>query len=154
MKLLSKPAAAHVASMVFVYGTLKGMHQGKFIDHGMTDELFHLWDGAFPVVCPAQENDDNAGVLLGELYAVSPEEMAGLDSYEGYPSLYGREKYQINLSKGGSTEAWIYTGNQIKSHLQPDNPRRPIMRPSPSGILVWPYAAARKVPEQFGRIAS
>lgn len=151
MNLISKPAAASVASMVFVYGTLKGMHQGKFIDHGVTDELFHMWDGGFPVVCPAQQNDENAGVLFGELYAVSPEEMAGLDSYEGYPSLYGREKYQINLSKGGSTEAWIYTGNQIKAHL--DSPRRPIMSPSPSGILLWPYGAAKAVPEQFARIA-
>jgi gamma-glutamylcyclotransferase (GGCT)/AIG2-like uncharacterized protein YtfP len=94
--------------LVFVYGTLKqgyGNHirleRSEFIgDDSTEDAVFDLrcW-GGFPAVY-------KGGVtkVKGEVYRVDERTMQSLDSLEGFPDFYNREK--VNLESG--IEAWIY----------------------------------------------
>ncbi len=109
--------------LVFVYGTLKkgfGLHQvlkninAEFKGNWITDPKYTMFAlGGFPGVRP-----NGGDSIHGEVYAVP--NMKELDSVEGYPSLYTREKLSTEWG-----DSWIYIYNRA--------PRSPVIKIS-SGI--------------------
>jgi len=96
--------------LVLVYGTLKrgqpNHHQlggspcrGEARLAGLA--LFDL--GPFPMAVASAEADAS---LLGELYALSAEQLAALDRFEGAPRLYERQRH--TLADGRAV--WVYVG--------------------------------------------
>lgn len=134
--------------LIGVYGTLKGLDtryshstfSAAFVDHAITVDKMHMFDGGFPVVLPVSEEfplSADSGRVVLEVYDVSEETVIGpLDSYEGYPNLYGREEYNVVTNAGQPLKVWIYTGNNIKSACK--GSRRPVV-PGHLGTLHWPY---------------
>lgn len=99
---------------LFVYGTLKkgfGNHDllesANFIGEGFTESKYKMLSlGGFPGVV------DGTKEIWGELYQV--ENLNSIDTLEGYPNFYGRERTTIYIpftdrwKKVKLTEAWIY----------------------------------------------
>lgn len=48
-----------------------------------------------------------AGVELA-IWEVSPEDLADLDMFEGYPNFYGRKQVRVRLASGRPLSVWIY----------------------------------------------
>lgn len=106
----SAPQSAEL-QLVFVYGTLKrGManHRqlaGSRFEGTATVAGLHLYDlGPFPMAIAAAA--DPAASLDGEIYGVSPAQLAALDRFEGAPRLYERLRHQL---KDGRL-VWVYVG--------------------------------------------
>ena len=98
------------ALLVFVYGSLKrgqshhqvladGRWQGEARLAGLA--LYDL--GPFPMAVPSEEPHS---WLLGEVYAVSAEQLEQLDRFEGVPRLYERQAHAL---ADGRT-VWVYVG--------------------------------------------
>jgi gamma-glutamylcyclotransferase (GGCT)/AIG2-like uncharacterized protein YtfP len=97
---------------VFVYGTLR---------HGFCNH--HSLRGAIRLG-PARTRDGHAMYLsggipylvrdepgppiIGELYRVNADILAGLDRLEEHPHVYRREQAPVILADGQPAEAWIY----------------------------------------------
>jgi gamma-glutamylcyclotransferase (GGCT)/AIG2-like uncharacterized protein YtfP len=97
--------------LVFVYGTLMrgfGNHRVMRYAQGelqaratVPGELIHL--GGYPGFRRAPK-----GTVHGEIYAVPPSGFGPLDSLEGVPNLYTRERIQATTEDGQTVECWIY----------------------------------------------
>ena len=95
---------------VFVYGTLKTGHgnnrlleDATFVSTGYTNPVYSLYDlGPFPAV-----KRNGTGIIYGELYEVTQEEMNSLDWLEGYPNFYNREVITVTCG-GEQHKAWMY----------------------------------------------
>jgi len=96
--------------LVFVYGSLKRSQANhhhlagsRFLGaaqlHGLA--LYDL--GPFPmaIIC-----DESSACLHGELYAVSAEQLAELDRFEGAPRLYERQRHVLSDGR----PVWVYVG--------------------------------------------
>lgn len=137
-------------TLVFVYGTLKGMKRrfgsgsnlqdSEFLGHGITVDDFNLIDGIFPIAIHADNikaKPEYNGKIFGEVYAVQSTAVTALDAYEGYPDLYTRAMYKVKLLKGGTVEAWIYTGRSINASIGHDN--RVHIHPDHDKQLYWQF---------------
>jgi gamma-glutamylcyclotransferase (GGCT)/AIG2-like uncharacterized protein YtfP len=105
--------------LLFVYGSLKrGMtHHGELSGAAELEsarlEGLALYDlGPFPMaICCNQPGC----TVEGELYQVSPDQLAHLDRFEGAPKLYQRRRLQ--LSDG--TNVWVYVGRERQVRHSP-----------------------------------
>lgn len=101
---------------VFVYGTLKGMHERhpttKFLGKAFTTGKYTLWDGGFPSATEDGEKfPDFLGHIKGELHEVTAEELIHLDRYEGHPEHFERKIIKVKLDDGSDElDAWMYHG--------------------------------------------
>ncbi len=94
---------------VAVYGSLRaGMHNhcllenSKFLGEHTVEEGFRMVSlGGFPAVLPAK--DDLATPIKIEVYLVDDAGLSQLDSLEGHPDWYKREKVATPWKK-----AWMY----------------------------------------------
>jgi gamma-glutamylcyclotransferase (GGCT)/AIG2-like uncharacterized protein YtfP len=86
---------------IFVYGTLRP--KGESATHTISGFCLHKYSW-FPFV---KEGD---GTVRGNIKLVRPEELPGLDRYEGVPNrLYKRIKVNAKeIASDVETEAWIY----------------------------------------------
>lgn len=128
----------HTKHLVFVYGTLKGMHRfrsSKFLSVARTSDKYVLYNGGFPsCVNENSINEEYKGYVLGELHEVDDELLENLDAYEGHPSHFERKQITVIEDDGvnvNETEAWMYFG--------PDNSyvHRDPIKPS-NDIVSWP----------------
>src|SRR5262245_14779388 len=99
---------------LFVYGTLKRGGAGAahlvgaiFEGPATTATGFALYDlGEYPALVASLD-----GVVEGELYQVTLEQLAELDSYEGYPDLFHREL--VPLADGSQAEAYLMPARAV-----------------------------------------
>jgi len=123
---------------VFVYGTLrpghgnnrllsKAVHIGTGVTHPAdTYNMFlsHLGGGIpFVVRRSVEENLHNnvSGIITGDLYQVTDEELRRLDALESHPNWYCREEVNIKVAVGEgylNTTAWMYL---LPKHLLDSN---------------------------------
>ena len=110
---LRSPALA-CRELVFVYGTLKRGHSNHHWIHG-ADRLgpaslpgLRLYDlGPFPMALALDPaSTAMAPPVLGEVYAVTPAQLAALDRLEGTPRLYRRERWPL----ADGRRVWVYLG--------------------------------------------
>ena len=117
MVMAERAECADSDGLVFVYGSLR---RGRS-NHGQmagcqwqgNGELrgFALYDlGPFPMAVACEESDCR---LVGEVYAVTAEQLAHLDRFEGVPRLY--ERLERVLVDG--RRVWLYVGRarQVRS---------------------------------------
>ena len=106
--------AIEKVNLVFVYGTLKEgfgnscvMRDGKKLFDAVTTEGFDMWDvgSGFPCITP---NYGGSGVS-GELWAVSNDDMIGLDRLESEGFMYARVEGDV-LCEGVTSpvKCWMY----------------------------------------------
>lgn len=107
------PAKDNGMHTVAVYGTLKS----GFGNHHLLADSYSLGDGHTVDPYPMIVNGipyliDDAGTghrVTVEVYRVTDDTLAHLDSLEGHPNWYVRRKMQVQLVKGGTVSAWVYT---------------------------------------------
>ncbi len=91
---------------VFAYGTLRRgqsnncyLQEGYLLGSHITPPIYNMFDlGPYPAVL---EGGDTA--IVGEVYAVTPTMLKGIDRLEGYPDYYHRK---LISTRFGLT--WIY----------------------------------------------
>ncbi len=103
-------SAADSDALMFIYGSLK---RGQPAHHWLGGSPccgearlpgLALYDlGPFPM---AVASNDPQACLQGELYRVSPAQLARLDRFEGVPRLYERQLRPL----GDGRTAWVYVG--------------------------------------------
>lgn len=117
--------------LLFVYGTLKTgflnhdrlfrCPHTKFLGEAVTfDQNFRMGSkacgmGSYWAPVIYREKAPNArGSIWGELYSVSNNMMCIVDSYEGHPHIYNRQKISV-IPIDGETQtidAWCYLGHR------------------------------------------
>lgn len=112
------PNSGVIMHKVFVYGTLlssasnpaKSFAEATIISKGhVIGRLYDL--GWYPGYRPEARMDlPEPSKVYGELVEVSDGNLEKLDSYEGYPSLYDRQKVFVH-TEDGLEEAWVYVYN-------------------------------------------
>lgn len=130
---------------VFVYGTLKrGGHNhsvlghSKFISDGVTEELFTMYDGPFPIVTD-EVREGYSGHVEGEIYLVDDEEVwKALDILEGVPYLYIRKDVKVDADwRYDETDSYTCV-MYVASNNTEDNMMDKIpMVPNSVGELSW-----------------
>ena len=114
-------------AVVFVYGTLKkgfGNHRllahAKFMGQAVTSEAYALYISSIPFVIRKEQ----VSCIHGEVYQVDRATLASLDSLEGHPGWYKREKITVSLREKQSERkmitAWIYFYPNPTGRLQND----------------------------------
>lgn len=102
--------------IVFVYGTLKHglsnsrlLRQAEFLGPAVTVKEYMMVDtGGFPMCFPS---GSQAHRVVGEVYAVTPDELKSLDRLEGHPVFFCREEIPVDMSDSGIVQAaWMYFG--------------------------------------------
>jgi gamma-glutamylaminecyclotransferase len=74
-----------------------------------TKPAFDLFDlGAYPALV-----DAGATAVVGELYEVTPSQLAAIDVHQEVPRLFGRRR--IELEDGRSAEAHLLTRDQVRA---------------------------------------
>ena len=109
-------------SKVFVYGTLKrGYGNNRLLTNALflgkaktTKPWAMIGEGAsFPYLL---EEDELGYHVQGEVYAVTPEELATLDTLEGFPYHYRKQQILVNYSDDLSEEVvTVYTKTQYQA---------------------------------------
>lgn len=102
---------------LFVYGTLKRGGVGAarldgaiFEGPATTATGFALYDLIeYPALVASLD-----GVVEGEVYQVTLEQLAELDSYEGYPDLFHREL--VSLADGSQAQAYLMPAHAVAGH--------------------------------------
>ena len=131
-----KPTIPSGPQLVMVYGSLReGLHNhhllkdSESIAHVTIPTGYRMVSlGGFPAVLRA--TPDRETPIVAEIYKVSPQTLLVLDSLEGHPDWYKREKV---VTEHGN--AWIYV---MPPGGYEDN------RPVPEGDWLDYYTAARK----------
>lgn len=95
---------------VFVYGTLRkgyGNHVflegSKFLGKAKTKEKYTMYARGIPFV-----SHEPMVEITGEVYEVDDFTLNRLDTLEGHPNWYIREKVPVILEDGTEVEAWLY----------------------------------------------
>jgi gamma-glutamylcyclotransferase (GGCT)/AIG2-like uncharacterized protein YtfP len=100
---------------IFVYGTLKrGLSNAGQLNGAVYERpaatasgyVLHMVSGY-----PAMSRSD-AGVVHGEVYAVSEEHLRRLDVFEGVPEWYQRES--VTLEDGTAVEAYLVRREKVR----------------------------------------
>lgn len=113
-----KPASPSTrARRLFVYGTLMRGERAHpllagapLVGEAATEPAFDLVDlGDFPALVAG-----GATSVRGELYRVSPAQLAALDDYEGHPGFYRRTP--IRLIGGGRAHAYVLGRERSGAH--------------------------------------
>lgn len=102
--------------LVFVYGTLRRGGSNAFRMEGAGFRGAARVEGELHAITwyPGLTLKPGAGWVIGELYAVGPEQMAALDEFEGLSagevegSEYRRVRVPVFLEDGAEEEAWAY----------------------------------------------
>lgn len=129
--------------LVFVYGTLKGKDNNKYLKAGAftTGKYVMFREGhSYPAVVPIEQAPDHAdhlGHVKGELLEVDDDILAQMDSYEGHPGFFERKEINVRLFDPGShsvdpegTLAWMYHGpKDVHEYWHPVTPD--------GGYLTW-----------------
>lgn len=98
---------------IFVYGTLKqGQYfhdkylagQSDFIGRAFAGPDYSLYVGAQPHLI----REKTTVPVKGEIYVVTPEVLASLDTLEGHPIVYKREIIEVFTEVGEKVLAWSY----------------------------------------------
>ena len=105
---------------VAVYGTLRegfGNHRllggAEIIGTGETNDKFRMADYGIPYVYKPANHKDSAGHIHVEVYRpVDYKQWDKLDSLEGHPHHYCREKVTVTVDGIGEVEAWIYFASE------------------------------------------
>jgi gamma-glutamylaminecyclotransferase len=100
-----------VIETVFVYGTLKEgygnhglLHKAIKVSNATTCEKYGMYESGIPYVI----KDQSKTTIKGEVYLVDGMTFDVLDSLEGHPVCYKREKIKVLLDNNKKTTAWIY----------------------------------------------
>lgn len=138
---------------LFVYGTLKQGYAnnqrlaeatclGKAIsvdsNYLMQDVGFPvLWDKSTPQMPPYDtpaKGGPDPGQVSGEIYVVTPRQLASCDYLEGNGRMYTRQERRFKIGKT-EVKAWVYLWNLDRTHdwIEPVN-----------GILTWDRGGRRK----------
>lgn len=96
---------------VFVYGTLKRGHgnhrllqDAHFLGEFVTENKWTMYStGGFPAVVHGDSD-----YISGEVYEVNDEQFKNLDRLEGYPTMYTRERIEVD---GLDELPWMYVWN-------------------------------------------
>ena len=114
----SKVGDAHAVSMYFAYGSnlsqaqmgvrcpmAKGLGVAVLEGHRLSFTAFsRLWSGGVADVVETVGDK-----VWGLLYELMPEDLAALDTYEGYPHLYDRRLLPVvREANHSAVEAWVY----------------------------------------------
>ena len=109
---------------LFVYGTLKKkqsnnflLSEARFIGEGKTLQRYGLYAAGIPYVI----KDEAISQIRGEIYQLDARTMAVVDSLEGHPNLYRREKVKVVLNKirPEVINAWLYFYPHLQGILIP-----------------------------------
>lgn len=101
-------------TILFVYGTLKRGHRNhrlladqEFVAEATTVPKYRVYDlGPYPGLA----RDGASGLAVsGEVFAVTECALAELDDFEGVPTLFVRERVEID----GYGEVWAYFTNAV-----------------------------------------
>lgn len=114
--------------LVFTYGTLmRGLwnhaylRNAKFLGQARTVfDSYEMFDAGFPVL--AETRPQEGSLVYGEVYAVDPDTLMGLDYLESNGSMYNRKEIPIKLFQQDLVEedekrfhpvhdCWTYFGN-------------------------------------------
>ncbi|HEX2986934.1 MAG TPA: gamma-glutamylcyclotransferase family protein [Chloroflexota bacterium] len=88
-------------------GTLRGYRLGfTFYSSG--------WGGGTADIVP-----DSQGEVWGLIYALSPDDLDFLDSYEGHPTKYRRLQVAVDTSDGLVAGVWTYAVVDKEAFIQP-----------------------------------
>lgn len=105
---------------VFVFGSLKSegwnnpvLGGAVKLDDAVTVDKFCMWNMGFPYMFrePAYEGHYQLPVK-GEVYEVDDHTLDDLDSLEGHPHFYERQRVEVTLSSGDLEEVWMYINHQ------------------------------------------
>lgn len=110
---------------VFVYGTLKrGESNHRWLEQAInlgdaeTYQYFALYQGGDP--WPLMVAGEPRYPVRGELYAVTPRELALLDELEACPQLYVRKQIAVRMITDEIIQAWAYFSVQPEGDLLTD----------------------------------
>ena len=99
---------------IFVYGTLKhGLSNAAQLEGAIFERAAVTANGYVLYMVsgyPAMSRS-NAGVVHGELYTVTADQLRHLDEFEGVPEWYQREV--IELADGTRAEAYVLTTERV-----------------------------------------
>lgn len=108
--------------LMFVYGTLMSgygnnrlLRNETLIGPAKTIEKYELRARGIPYV----NKNNPISQIKGEVYEVSPEALPSLDSLEGHPRWYRREKIPVEINNE-IKEAWIYFNPTPEGELLED----------------------------------
>jgi len=141
-------------SLVFVYGTLKTGHSNngflngaKFIGPAIVDGAKLTNVGYYPGLLKA----DDSHSVLGEVWQVDSYGLMALDFLEGYPTLYTREEFDVEIYNDDNEAsiktkaiAYIYNDAQFASDVEPPSDIAPRVLTIPeyeseTTIYYWGY---------------
>lgn len=104
-----------VGDKLFVYGTLRPGHGANNFLNGRASHvgedrihgrMYNM--GWFPGV----RLDEQESIIIGDVYEIEDEGLpAVLDTYEGYPNLYGRKLVKTE----GGEDVWVYEINVVSA---------------------------------------
>jgi gamma-glutamylaminecyclotransferase len=119
---------------VFVYGTLKRgygnnercLAESKFIGEAVSvGANFEMQRTGFPIIWEVPEG---GAKVAGEIFQVTPADVARCDRLEGHPHMYKRERREFVTSDGKRDTAWVYLW-QGEHYGEPVAPN--------DGVLTW-----------------
>jgi gamma-glutamylaminecyclotransferase len=125
-------------ALVFVYGSLRrGLHNhrlltdynSEFVDLARTEgDTWTMTEycASFPAVY-----DGGTEKIFGEIYGVSAECLAHLDTLEGHPLWYRRTECRFTTKENGVLHAFIYVMNGVPE------PRHQVIRNGARGTASW-----------------
>ncbi len=110
------PGVGDGRSHVFVYGTLRRglpnhrfLAGARFVGLGRTVDAHGLYiEAGIPYLAAGEGRYP----VVGEVYAVDPAILAGLDELEEHPRVYARRPAPIVLDDGRRLIAWVYFANE------------------------------------------
>jgi gamma-glutamylcyclotransferase (GGCT)/AIG2-like uncharacterized protein YtfP len=115
---------------VFVYGTLRRGGSNAFRMDGATFHGSGTVAGRLYRISwyPGLVLDSESGGVTGDVFAVSPEQLAALDEFEGLAAgeleggEYRRVKALVTLEDGDAVEAWVYEwkGSVSEAYVIPE----------------------------------
>ncbi len=108
---------------VFVYGTLMSgfenshlLENQKLLGKAFTHYKFTMRARFIPFLSRDSSNK-KASNIFGEVYEVDEECLKRLDSLEGHPTFYKREKIYLLMDAGRFEEAWCYLCEDKANHI-------------------------------------
>ena len=121
-------------TLVFVYGTLlqgernhHHLHRAELVGGARTRAVFTMIDlGSYPAMVRG-----GVTAVVGEVYRVDERTLAALDELEGHPTLYRRER--IELDDGRAVETYLLPAEQrpVGDHISSGDFRGFKSRPGP-----------------------